>query len=340
MKRAFHYHSGLQTVLAATAASLALAFLPSALAAEAPVANAPATNAPALASATNAPAPAPADAKGAPLPLHQIEGNGGIFSTLSAYIVNPPRNGEAIGRPSVGAAYVNLGHGYNLEALTLTESPLSRLELGYGWDHLSLGDLPSELNSLGLPITKNQVQLHNFNVRYQLVKENDFDQAWLPAITLGSHYKVNDGIAHIDSDLGGALSSSGITHHTAEEVTLYGSKTITQLGRPVILELGGRATPAVWDGLGGFSSRYDFLFEGNVVVLVTDRLALAAEYKQQANEYKPIGELVRKSGDWWTIDAAYVINNHWTVAAGYGNFGGVLNHNANGVWGLTTKYEF
>ena len=65
-------------------------------------------------STTNAP-PANAGAsakseKPPPLPLHQIEGNGGIFATLSAYIVNPPRNGEPIGRPSVGFAYVNLGH--------------------------------------------------------------------------------------------------------------------------------------------------------------------------------------------------------------------------------------
>ena len=51
---------------------------------------------------TNQPAAqAPAE-KPAPLPLHQIEGNGGIFSTLSAYIVNPPRNGEPVGRPAVG----------------------------------------------------------------------------------------------------------------------------------------------------------------------------------------------------------------------------------------------
>ena len=66
---------------------------------------------------------APPPEKGAPLPLHQIEGNGGIFSTLSAYIVNPPRNGELLGRPSAGFSYVNIGHGDNLEALTLTESP-------------------------------------------------------------------------------------------------------------------------------------------------------------------------------------------------------------------------
>ena len=83
--------------------------------------------------------------KPAPLPLHQIEGNGGIFSTLSAYIVNPPRDGEPVGRPSVGFAYVNLGSDKNLEALTITESPFKRLELGYGWDHLGLGDLPLAL---------------------------------------------------------------------------------------------------------------------------------------------------------------------------------------------------
>jgi hypothetical protein len=31
---------------------------------------------------------------------------------------------------------------------------------------------------------------------------------------------------------------------------------------------------------------------------------------------------------------------HVTIAAGYGHFGTVLNHEANGVWGITTKYEF
>ena len=85
--------------------------------------------------------------KPAPLPLHQIEGSGGIFSTLSAYIVNPPRDGEPVGRPSVGFAYVNLGSEKDLEALTITESPFKRLELGYGWDHLGLGDLPLALRT-------------------------------------------------------------------------------------------------------------------------------------------------------------------------------------------------
>ena len=50
--------------------------------------------------------------------------------------------------------------------------------------------------------------------------------------------------------------------------------------------------------------------------------------------------MVRKEGDWWTVDAAYVVNKHLTLAVGYGHFGNVLNHDDDGVWGLTTKWEF
>jgi len=298
------------------------------------------------------PAPQPATAavanpeKGPPLPLHQIEGNGGIFSTLSAYIVNPPRNGEILGRPSVGFSYVNIGHDVNLEALTITESPWKRIELGYGWDRLGLGDLPAALQSaLGSYKGPDEVQLHNFNVRGQLLKEGEFDQKWIPALTLGVHYKYNDGIADVRKAVtaaagSDALGAAGITHDAGADFTLYASKLFTQLPRPVLVELGGRATDGVWNGLGGFTAHYSFLFEGNVVVFLTKQLALAAEYRQQPNDYKPIGNLVKAESDWWTIDAAYVVNNHLTLAAGYGHFGNVLNHQANGVWGVTTKWEF
>lgn len=50
--------------------------------------------------------------------------------------------------------------------------------------------------------------------------------------------------------------------------------------------------------------------------------------------------LVSKSGDWWTVDLAWIVNKNFTVSGGYGYFGNVLNHNANGVWGITLKYEF
>jgi hypothetical protein len=76
------------------------------------------------------------------------------------------------------------------------------------------------------------------------------------------------------------------------------------------------------------------------VVFITGSFVLAAEYKEQPRDYQPIGNLVKREGDWATVDAAYVLNKHLTFAGGYGHFGDVLNHQANGVWGLTTKWEF
>jgi hypothetical protein len=291
--------------------------------------------------------------KPAPLPLHQIEGNGGIFSTLSAYIVNPPRDGEPVGRPSVGFGYVNLGSDKNLEALTITESPFKRLELGYGWDHLGLGDLPLALRDFQpapgkFPLAnyhQDEVQLHNFNARFQILTEGEFDQKWLPAVTAGVHYKYNDGINEVRNEVAqgaGAdlLGAHGLSRKQGVDYTLYASKMFTQLGKPVLVELGGRATEGIWDGLGGFTHSYNLVFEGNVVVFLTDKLALAAEYKEQPRNYEAIANLVKRESDWVTLDAAYVVNNHLTLAAGYGYFGNVLNHRANGVWGLTTKWEF
>jgi len=276
-----------------------------------------------------------------PLPLHQIEGNGGIFSTLSAYIVNPPRDGEIVGRPSAGFAYVNLGHGQNLEALTLTESPWKRLELGFAYQNFELGDLPTQIAKGGGPSINESVTLYNVNARLQFIKEGEFGQKWVPAVTFGAHYKNNDGISQINNQLGGGLHDIGIfERRDGVDFTLYASKLLTFLPRPVLLEAGGRATRGAWNGLAGFTDSYSYLFEGNVVVFLTDSLALAGEYKQQPNDYEPIPGLINKSGDWWTIDLAYVVNSHFTVAAGYGHFGGVLNHDANGVWGITTKFEF
>jgi hypothetical protein len=292
---------------------------------------------------TNAP-PVHAE-KPPPLPLHQIEGSGGIFSTLSAYLVNPPRDGELVGRPAVGFSFVDLDYGRELYALTVTETPWKRLELGFGYENLNLGDLPQDiLHQTGLNISDQSVSLYNANARLQLLKENEFDQKWIPAVTFGTHFKYNDTIKNIDHELFNTLTGAGIRNNSGVDFTLYASKLLTFLPRPVLLEAGGRATKGVWTGLAGFTEDYSFLFEGNIGVFITDNLILAAEYRQMPNNYTPVvvnGQtLVGGSSDWWTIDAAYIINNHWTVAVGYGHFGQVLNHQANATWGITTKYEF
>jgi hypothetical protein len=275
-----------------------------------------------------------------PLPLHEIEGNGGVFSTLSAYLVNPPRNGEPVGRPSIGFGYIDIGYGRDLMALTVTETPWKRLELGFGYDYLNLGDLPTAIKAQGGPTIDDNLALYNANARLEILQEGEFGQKWLPAITAGIHYKYNDGINHINNQLGGGLSATGLSNHEGLDFTLYGSKLLTFLPRPVLVNLGGRATKSAEIGLLGFTDEYSFVFEGSVVVLLTDKLMVAAEYKQQPSSFTPIPGLIGTPSDWWTIDAGYVINPHMTVAVGYGHFGTVANHTANTVFGITTKWEF
>ena len=65
------------------------------------------------------------------------------------------------------------------------------------------------------------------------------------------------------------------------------SELLTFLPRPLLLNAGGRATQGTHIGLLGFTDEYDFVFEGSAVLLfVTDRLALAAEYNQEPSAYK------------------------------------------------------
>ncbi len=275
-----------------------------------------------------------------PLPLHELGGCGGLFSTLSAYLVNPPRNGEPVGRPAVGFGYIDVGHGRDLVALTLTETPWKRLELGFGYEYLNLGDLPTQIKAGGGPSIDDNLAVYNANARLQILKDGEFDQKWLPAITAGIHYKYNDGLNHINNQLDGQLSAIGLSNHEGLDFTLYGTKLLTFLPRPVVVSLGGRATKSVETGLLGFTDEYSFVFEGSVAVLLTHKIMAAAEYKQQPANFKPIPNLIGTPDDWWSLALGYIVNPHMTVAAGYGHFGTVGNHTANTVWGMATKWEF
>ena len=286
---------------------------------------------------------AASEEKGAPLPLHNIEGSGGVLTTLSAYIVNPPRNGEPVGRPAIGQGFISLGNGRYLTPTTLTWSPVSRVELGYGFDWFDLGNLPGQVKAATGISIPNSVFLNNFNARIQLIKENDFGTKWLPAITFGTDYKVNSGISTINHDLGGALSKIGLTGNQGVDFTLYASKLLTVIpNHPVLIDVGARETRGQELGLLGFSNKYSLLFEANAAVFLTKWLILAGEFRQQPNAYNTtaLSPLIGKSDNWETVDLAWIVNKHLTIATAWGHFGNVVNAQANGVWGFTAKYEF
>lgn len=289
-------------------------------------------------------APAPKQEKGAPLPLLTIDGVGGVVITPIAYLINPSPEGSDIGLPSFGATYVNARQ-KNVESFGVTETLFGRVELGYNASRFGTGSLQTDiLKYTGVDIGRNDVWLHTLNARVAVIKENDFDSEYVPAITFGVHGKYNDGINEINQKLGGVLSSAGYSRDYGVEFTATASKTFLVYGHPLILSITGRATDASNLGYTGYSGRYDFSVEGNAVFGITDWLFAAFEYRQKLNKYDTISaggkELVGSENDWWTVGLAAVINPHITVTAGYGHFGTVLNTNENTAWAAAVKYEF
>jgi hypothetical protein len=272
-----------------------------------------------------------------PLPFHSAEGCGGVFATHMAYLVN---GNDGIGLPSVGSIYVNMGHGRQMYSLTATETLWNRLELGYAYITFDMGDLPDAIaEATGVRISEQFVEMHNFNARLMILKEGEFGQNWLPAVTFGAHWKENATTDHLDSELGGTLSAIGKETDDGIDYTLYATKMLTMLPKPVILTAGLRSTDAAHIGLLGFTGDRELLFEGSVCAFVAHNVIVGVEYRQKKSDYTPVPGLIAAEDDWYTFDVGYIVNSHMTVAAGYARFGDVLNHEANDSFGLALKWE-
>lgn len=279
----------------------------------------------------------PMGAQRLPLPLHGAEGYTGVFATYSAYFSNPAKAGEGFGRPSDEAIYVHIGNGRSLGAITYTQTIGDRVEIGFAVDRMAPGDLAAAIHTAtGMTLGATSVTMQNYNVRYMVAKET----ATRPALTFGVHYKVNKQTEDMNRDLAGTLTNIGVTKDSGWDYTLYGSKTMMAGKLPVILNLGLRSSEAAHLGLLGFTNDRKLSVEGNVCVLATSRIVLAAEYRGKPSGYTPIAGLVAGEDDWWTLCAAYIASTRLTFGAGYGHFGEVLNHTANNAWGVKMKYEF
>lgn len=281
---------------------------------------------------------------GPPLPLHSIEGNSGVLLTNTAYLANPPEEGAILGLPSFSVSGVFLGE-KDLQSYVVTENLYGRIELGYAAERLGLGDWSNDVKAATGTRVANHVLLHNFNLRLMAVQEGGFDCKWMPAITLGGHFKWNDGISRIDRKLNGLVDTLGTDHTFGTEFTAVASKTITGLlPRPVILSAGLRNGDAIHTGFLGFAGERSTTFEGSVIVFLTDRLAFASEYRQKSDHLNQLNtggkHLIKAENDWWDLLLAYVVNDHMTISGGYLDLGNMLNHRENNAWALQLKYEF
>ncbi|PTY03415.1 hypothetical protein DB346_05905 [Verrucomicrobia bacterium LW23] len=278
--------------------------------------------------------------KGAPLPLHTLEGTGGVLITPMAYLVSAGSPNGIAGLPAVSATYVNANK-KNIASLAVTETLYGRVELGFAANRFDLGSLPDNVhNATGIAI-EDDVFLYNFNVRGLVLEENYCDMP-LPAITVGIHGKYNDGVDTIDKQLGGALGSIGYRRDWGVDFTLTASKTFpkTLFDKPLILTAGMRLSQASNLGYLGFGSTYNPTFEANFAYNITPWLWFAGEYRMKEKNYTPIGSLIREEQDWYTLGFAIVPNNHFTATVGYGYFGNVLDTSEKAGFAIQTKWEF
>jgi hypothetical protein len=281
---------------------------------------------------------------GPPLPTHNVEGNSGVFITSTAYLVNPPEDGEIFGRPSFSTSFAAIGE-KDFESFAITENILGRIELGYAFERIGLGDWPADVKTVSGLHVENNAFVHNFNTRYMIIEEGGFDRAWMPAVTLGAHFKWNEGLNDIDKQTGGLCGSLGADHDSGTEFTAVATRTIADwLPNPLIVSAGLRNGDAIHTGLIGFAGERRTTFEGSIIYFLTDKLLLAGEFRQKSDLLHQCSlggkHLIKAENDWWDICMAYVVDDHLTIAGGYANFGNVFNHREENVWAIQIKYEF
>jgi hypothetical protein len=281
---------------------------------------------------------------GPPLPCHTVEGNSGVFITSTAYMTNPPDGNDVVGLPSVSFSFAAIGE-KDYQSIAMTENLGGKVELGYAMERIGLGDWPDDVRTAtGLHVSNHLVK-HNFNARLMVIEEGSNDCAWMPAVTIGGHLKVNDGLSAINRQTGGLCDMIGADHGTGIEFTAVATKTITDwFPRPLIVSAGLRNGDGIHTGLMGFAGERRTTFEGSVIYFLSDRLLIASEYRQKSdflNQRTPVvKQLIKGENDWWDICLGYVVNDHLTIAGGYANFGNICNHRESNVWAIQFKYEF
>ncbi|OHB78682.1 MAG: hypothetical protein A2Z25_11660 [Planctomycetes bacterium RBG_16_55_9] len=283
---------------------------------------------------------------GPPLPTHNVEGNSGVFITSTAYLTNPPEGDAVFGLPSVSFSFAAIGE-KDFESIAVTENIWGSVELGYAMERIGLGDWPADVDTAtaGTVHVDNHVFVHNFNTRLMVIKEGGFDRPWMPAVTLGAHFKWNKGVSEINRQTAGLCETLGADHDSGVEFTAVVTKTIADwLPRPLIVSAGLRNGDGIHTGLLGFAGERRTTFEGSLIYFLTDKLLLASEYRQKSdliNQCTLGGkDLIKAENDWWDLCLGYIVNDHLTIAGGYADFGSVLNHRENNVWAIQFKYEF
>ncbi|MBU1310331.1 MAG: DUF3034 family protein [Gammaproteobacteria bacterium] len=153
-----------------------------------------------------------------------------------------------------------------------------------------------------------------FGVKYHLAGELLYTA--MPQLSLGVQYKKHRDFALPQAV--GARDNSGVDLYLAASKVLFDQVA----GRNLLLNATLRATKANQTGLLGFGNSnnndYQLVFEGSAALLLNYNLALGVEFKQKPNELAFANEQ-----HWRDIFAAWFVNKHLSLVAGYADLGSI-----------------
>ncbi len=258
-------------------------------------------------------------------PLTNVEGVGGVALNPLAYVSNPIGKDETgvfgnsvVGKPNVGAWHISLpASDINWEAAGFNISFFNRLELGYSHE------------SVDVDLLNGQTDKNNFSAKVNLLSENSFGMAYLPAISVGIiHKDTNDtqGLGSIDDK--------------DQDYYAVATKTLTMLPVPVILNAGVLSTKGWVRGVLGFGEDRDEAFFTNIETIPIDNVIVGWEYAQGTD----VGNGFT-THSMWEAHVAWMIND-LTLVAAYANTGSENLYSDNipsafgDGWVISAQYGF
>ena len=232
-------------------------------------------------------------------PFNNLEGVGGVAFNPLAYTAGQPSadtNGVSswFSKPQVGSWYVRLGEkNINWESFGVAETIGGRLELSYGYEAVRLGTGTLGPGSSPVDISKN-----NVGAKLLLIRENECDLPFVPAVSVGSIWRTTDFNAV-------GPNRVGVDYYAVA------TKLITQTPVPVLLSGGLLDTDEEVTGVLGNNADHDLTWFGNVDIIPVSFLATGFEYKEGA-KYDNF-----KNANYWDAHVAWFVNPNLTLIGAY-----------------------
>jgi hypothetical protein len=153
-----------------------------------------------------------------------------------------------------------------------------------------------------------------FGLKYHLAGQLLYTA--LPQLSVGLQYKQHRDFALPQAV--GARHDSGVDFYLAASKVIFAAVA----GRNLLLNTTVRATKANQTGLLGFGSasdnNYHLLFEGSAAILLTNQVAIGAEFKQ-----KPDALAFAAEQHWRDIFVAWFINKNLSLTGAYVDLGSI-----------------